>query len=103
MSGLISPWTPTTNLKELKVLGKHNEELGECTSATSRCIIQGINESEPVTKKPNRLQLMEEIADVQATSEMVIEHFSLDRDFIAKRKAKKVDGFIKWLDMLPLN
>lgn len=103
MSGLISPWMPTTDIRQLKVLGKHGEELGECASATSRCVIQGIDEHEPVTLKPNRLQLTEEIADVLATSELVIEHFELDREFIAKRKAKKLDGFYKWLNMMPLN
>ncbi len=103
MSGLISPWTPTTDPQDLKVLGKHTEELGELTAATSRCVIQGIDESEPVTKKPNLLWLTEEVADVQATSELLIEHFGLDRDFIAKRKAKKLDGFYKWLNMMPLN
>lgn len=103
MSGLISPWMPTTDPQDLKVLGKHTEELGELTAATSRCVIQGINEHEPVTLKPNRLWLTEEVADVQATSELLIEHFELDREFIAKRKAKKLDGFYKWLNMMPLN
>ena len=103
MSGLISPWVPTTDPQDFKVLGKQKEELGELTAATSRCVIQGINESEPVTLKPNLLWLTEEVADVQATSELLIEHFGLNRDFIAKRKAKKLDGFYKWLDMMPLN
>jgi hypothetical protein len=52
----------------LKILGKQLEELNELGSATARCIIQGIDGREPVTKKPNREWFMEEVADVYATT-----------------------------------
>lgn len=51
---------------EVKILGKLLEELGELQSAAARCLIQGMDEREPVTGKQNRLWLQEELADVDA-------------------------------------
>ena len=46
-----NPWHPITDKVDLKYLGKLGEELNECGSAVSRCIIQGVDEREPVTGK----------------------------------------------------
>jgi len=99
MLELVSPWSPITDKLDLKVLGKLGEELGECTSATARCIIQGINESEPVTKKPNQLWLEEEIADVLATTDIAISHFKLDATFILNRAQEKKKRLLTWHKM----
>lgn len=97
---LVSPWVPMTRPIDLKHLGKLNEELSECGAAVSRCVIQGINEMEPVTDKVNRRWLEEEIADVLANVEMVMEHFGLDRDFIAMRRIRKKNNLRRWHMML---
>lgn len=50
----LNPWHPMTDAINLAHLGKLAEELNECGAAVARCIIQGIDGSEPVTGKPNR-------------------------------------------------
>ena len=95
----VSPWHPMTNPVDLKALGKFGEELGECTSATLRCIIQGIDEAEPVTGKVNRVWLEEEIADVMATMRKVIERFSLDQKFLEARAFDKYQKLTVWHGM----
>lgn len=52
--GFPNPWHPISDPVDLKHLGKLSEELGECSAAVARCIIQGIDECEPVTGKINR-------------------------------------------------
>jgi len=85
-----------TNPTDLKTLGKLGEELGECISAISRCLIQGIDECEPVTGKLNRLWLQEEIADVLAGLGLTIERFEPDKDFIQRRVVKKMEQLRVW-------
>jgi hypothetical protein len=99
-AAMISPWEPDTNPANLRPLGKCIEEVCEAGAILARCIIQGIEESEPVTGKPNRQAVEEEVADVQATSEILIEHFGLDRTRIAVRAMEKKAGLKAWFDMM---
>lgn len=96
---LMHPWFPETDTNSVRALGKTLEELGECTSAVARCLIQGIEEHEPVTKKPNRLWLEHEIADVIAQFEILIQHFDLDRIAIRQRKDRKRQQMEEWRTM----
>lgn len=50
----MNPWKPMTNPIDLKHTGKTMEETSELISAVSRCQIQGLLESHPVTGKVNR-------------------------------------------------
>lgn len=84
-----NPWHPMSNPIDLKHLGKLGEELGEAQAAVSRCIIQGVNELEPETKKPNYLWLEDELADVIANIELVAEHFKLNQARMLVRTDKK--------------
>lgn len=93
---LISPWHPTTNTQELKVGLKFLEELGESVSAMARCLMQGINESQPVTGKLNREWLQDEIADVIGNAHLVIEWYDLDREAIEQRATRKKVGLRIW-------
>jgi NTP pyrophosphatase (non-canonical NTP hydrolase) len=95
----MNPWHPIDNKVDLKHLGKLGEELGECAAAVSRCIIQGIEEKEPVTGKPNREWLEEEIADVIANTTLVVGRFDLDDKRIAARAAKKIAQLRSWHEM----
>lgn len=96
---LMHPWHPMNNALDLKHLGKLGEESGELSAAVSRCIIQGIEECEPVTEKPNREWLEDEIADVLANCALVSEHFDLDEERIEKRRDLKYDQLKKWHGM----
>jgi hypothetical protein len=98
-----NPWIPIQNPLDLKHLGKLIEELNEAGSATARCIIQGIDEVEPVTKKSNRTWLQEELADVIANINLVIEHFKLNVPAIEARIDRKYDHLKKWHNMLNNN
>jgi hypothetical protein len=91
-----NPWHPISDVIDLKHLGKFGEELNECGTAVSRCIIQGIDEAEPVTGKINREWLEDEVADVRANSELIIERFQLDETRIAARAEKKKAHLRKW-------
>lgn len=91
-----NPWHPITDTVDLKHLGKLGEEAGELGSAVSRCVIQGLDEAEPVTGKVNRQWLEDEIADVRAGSELAIERFGLDEDRIRARAERKKAHLRQW-------
>lgn len=91
-----NPWHPITDAVDLKHLGKLGEELNECGSAVSRCIIQGVDECEPVTGKVNRDWLQDEIADVQANIDLVVARFKLDEEAMHIRAEKKKLHLKQW-------
>jgi NTP pyrophosphatase (non-canonical NTP hydrolase) len=92
-----SPWTGEPSRTRRAILGKLVEELGELNAALGRCIIQGVNEVHPVTKKPNLEWLMEEIADVQNMISFVQEYSSHDREAFHKRMEAKRVHITAWL------
>lgn len=92
----INPWHPMQDPVDLKHMGKLVEELGECSQAAGRCIIQGMDEHEPDSKEINRVWLTKEISDVLANAYLVIAHFDLDRDFINKRMEFKMERLRLW-------
>jgi hypothetical protein len=95
-----SDWQPITSKPDLAVLGKLGEELTECASALFRCIIQGIDEVEPETKRPNRDWLECEVADVHAMLDHIEEHFGLDIARIGSRWQAKYEYKKVWFDEL---
>jgi len=95
----MNPWNPITNTVDLKYLGKLLEELGECSAAAARCIIQGIDETEPTTGKSNRKWLEDELADVCANADLVIRRFGLNVAYIEKRVLMKTEQLKSWHDM----
>jgi NTP pyrophosphatase (non-canonical NTP hydrolase) len=99
-SWALNPWRPMSKPIDLKHLGKLAEELGEASSAVARCIIQGIDESEPITGKSNRQWLEEELADVLANIMLVVGHFSLDQAAMGVREARKIEHLQGWHSML---
>lgn len=96
----LNPWTPENNAERLAILGKLAEELGEGTQITARCMIQGIDEAEPVTKVPNKLALEKELADIIATINQAVSRLGLDKDFIFERARGKSDELATWYDGL---
>lgn len=96
----VSPWVPITDLRTLKAMGKATEELGECTSAIARCLIQGLDATEPDTGKVNRDWLEEEIADARAMLDELEQDLNLDGPRMAARTARKRAAQRRWKDML---
>lgn len=99
MNTEMNPWHPMTDPVALKHLSKLCEEAGELASASARCIAQGIDECEPITLKPNKEWLEDEIADVWANSHLVSKFFDLDKDRMNARVAKKIAQLKSWHDM----
>ena len=95
-----NPWHPETDAQRLKVLGKLGEEAGELATACCRCVIQGIDEAEPVTGKVNREWLEDEIADVLANIKHALNYFDLDWARIEKRRDRKLGHISRWREML---
>lgn len=93
-----NPWVPITSPLELKLIGKTLEELGELSSALSRCLIQGINEEHPESGKPNTAWVEDEIADVRACLNSLIFHLNLDEKVIAKRDWLKHQKLETWIN-----
>lgn len=100
MSDAPNPWTPMRRPIDIKHLGKLAEELGEASAAVSRCLIQGIDEREPVTGKLNREWLEDELADVVANIRLVVDHFNLDTQRLGDRVERKRKQLSAWHQML---
>lgn len=94
-----NPWHPMKDTVALKHLGKLSEEAAELIAAISRCVIQGIDELEPVTLKPNREWLEDELADVLCGIKLCVEHFNLDYNKMEIREAKKRKHLQSWHKM----
>lgn len=95
----LSKWVPTTDLATLRRLGKLSEELGELQAVVARCIIQGIDETDPSSGRVNRLRLEDELADVQAQLHLTVGFFDLDARRIAGRCEDKMEQMQEWEDM----
>lgn len=92
-----SPWVPMSNPRDIKITGKSLEELGEAVTALARCLIQGIDGTEPSTGKVNRLWAQDELADVASTGRHFIENFDLDTEAMAERVERKYNFLGRWL------
>jgi hypothetical protein len=91
-----NPWHPISDAVDLKHLGKLAEELSEAGAAVARCIIQGIDEAEPVTGKINRQWLQDELADVLAGINLTVDRFKLDKHAMLHRQARKENHLRQW-------
>lgn len=96
----LNPWTPETDPHRIAVLGKLAEELGEATQIVARCIIQGLEGSEPVTKVPNTEALEKELADVLATIHQAVFRLDLNASFVDERALGKFKELGTWYDTL---
>lgn len=94
----ISPWMPETDPHRLAVLGKMIEELNECASRAARCIIQGLDEIDPDTGRPNRIELEKEMADVLACFDQV--EGRIEVYVGSNRRRDKGLGFDRWHRMI---
>lgn len=106
MREALNPWHPITDSVDLKHLGKLSEEINEqievlskLGKVVSRCIIQGMDGSNPADGKSNKRWLEEEIADVVGNSELVIERMNLDKLFIRERADDKKIRLRTWHKM----
>lgn len=95
---MMNPWQPMNRPIDIKHIGKLAEEINELGAAIARCIIQGLDEREPITGKHNRDWLQDEIADVIANIDLNVKHFDLKID--QGRIARKIKNLKEWHAML---
>jgi hypothetical protein len=93
---IVSKWIPTTDLLILRRMGKLIEELSELSAVASRCVIQGIDETDPSSGIVNRLRLESEIADVYAQLDETVARLNLDVNFISARTRFKRTAMEHW-------
>ena len=70
--------------------------LGRAITAASRCLIQGIEECEPITKKPNREWLEETISELLDSSVALANILDFDRVRMLARLRRKLDHLESW-------
>lgn len=92
----MSKWNVETNPLRLRRLGKLSEELGELQAVVSRCIIQGIDETDPSSLQVNRARLQEEIADVLAQCICTVKTLELNHELIIERSESKQAQMAEW-------
>jgi hypothetical protein len=96
--GDISPWPGEKNRNVFLSMGKLAEEACELACIAVRIMQQGIEESEPVTKKANREALSNEMSDVIATIRFA--NWQTGVLYDEDRTQRKVRGYYKWFAML---
>lgn len=94
----ITLWKPEPDLLTHQALGKACEEASELSNILARCLIQGLDASDPRTGKPNRQALFEEIADVDAALQWLRE--IVNDEYDSDRSHRKWSGFRRWQKML---
>lgn len=96
------PYSPLQNVPDRLV--RFGMQLGNAGAAVSRCIIQGIDEREPVTGKLNRQWLEETLGELLAAMPRLLAH--LDRNDVtalarmARRRNRKTAHLQQWHGML---
>lgn len=94
----ITPWQPEQNRFRLAALGKLTEEASELSARASRCIIHGLDETDPDTGRRNRDELASEVADVLACIEILRETLGIvPQD---TRISSKANGFRHWHSLI---
>jgi hypothetical protein len=94
----ITLWKPEPDVIIHQALGKACEEASELANILARCLIQGLDQSEPVSGKPNRQALFEEIADLDAAVQWLRE--LVNDEYDGNRADRKLNGFRRWQRML---
>ncbi|MQW67674.1 hypothetical protein GHK50_23700 [Sinorhizobium medicae] len=94
----ITLWKPEPDVLIHQALGKACEEATELANILARCLIQGLDECDPVSGKPNREALSDGIADLDAAVQWLRELTGDDYD--DERADRKLNGFRRWQRML---
>lgn len=102
MTTVVSAWHVETDAYRIRRLGKSLEELGELVSVLARCIIQGVDETDPSSKEVNRIRMQKETSDVLAQLLLLVGAFKLDPESIDNRIHDKVESMYRWEELLEM-
>lgn len=72
------------------------EELGELSTIIAKKMMYPDTDDHPDGAGSMKRRIEDEVADVRATTEMLIRHHALDRSYIEERRRKKIAKFVKW-------
>lgn len=95
-----SAWIPETDPVKIAILGKSIEEASELVKILARCIVQGIEQSNPDTEEPNREELADELDDVETMIHIIRTHFNVPSS--KDRQRKKANYQSRWYEMLEM-
>ncbi len=94
-----SPWQPTTDPTEIKLLGKFQEELHELGKVIARIQIQQIGGIDPETGISNFESLEKEMGDVMALMGLTHRRYGLVLKRMEARAEVKAEYLSKWFNM----
>lgn len=94
----ITLWKPEPDLIIHQALGKACEEANELAKILARCLIQGLDATDPKTGKPNRQAITEEFADLDAAMDWLNKLAGIPTD--RSRTLRKLLGFEEWQGLL---
>ncbi len=97
----MNPWILPSSPLLRRRIGKTGEEANELGAVCSRILIQGLDEIDPSSGKPNRRRLEEESADVIAQIRKNMQRLGLDADFIKQRVSEKCKRMDEWESLYP--
>lgn len=89
-----------SGVRLLPRLFRFGQRMGVAGAAVSRCIIQGIDEREPVTGKLNRDWLCESLVEIISTIPPIVASLNLDRKAMDLRCGRKMAHLRQWHGML---
>lgn len=75
-------WRREPSERRNAVIGKLSEESSELAGRCARAMIQGLDALDPDTGRSNLAHLQDEIADVQAMTQLAIEFLRLDTAYL---------------------
>lgn len=90
----VSAWIPEKDPHVVAVLAKLGEEANELSGRALRCIMQGIDEIDPETKRTNRAELVREVTDVMACMALMTDMLDISIDPV--RMEDKFAGYLEW-------
>lgn len=94
-------WRREPSERRNAVIGKLSEESSELAGRCARAMIQGLDALDPDTGRSNLAHLQDEIADVQAMTQLAIEFLRLDTAYLQDRRIRKYRYKKPWVAALP--
>ncbi|MBP1850539.1 hypothetical protein [Rhizobium halophytocola] len=96
----ITLWLPEPDIVTHQALGKAAEEASELSKIAARCMIQGLDASDPKSGIANRQALADELADMEAVIGWITDLLKIDIETHNARADRKYTGFAEWQKML---
>lgn len=84
------------NTKDQEIMSIMQEECAECIQAVSKIFRFGFNNSHPDKPQNNREHLAEEVGDLQAMIDLLLQNNIVDKDQVLLARDNKFNKLRKW-------